>query len=529
VNLGDMLFQQLIDYTAKNVPHFTHLFAQYYFQVGVKDISASGDYPFHSVFYPDHAQPAGSIIVGGTSHDVKFLELASALFSVGCANSPAETEIDKTKCFQNLTGTKDSIQACLDSTYVGAQGQEMQRLLCDVWIQDCYKSVHDNDMTRKYDDARWSQELREMWAIDPDTKKSSWLPMSQFRHWKENGSLPMMLLLALTKLFCCELCPPTKIYVGYEQMVKDGTDTRPLPGGTFVVTECAFSANGPGTIYVDSNVIDPDFAIDIWRPSTNKRVGRVAMPLVVGRNQRVVHDQSIQCQQGDVLGWSSPNEIDLKFKEGHGMRLTCNFPPGYGDKPQMSFDRAYSVSVLERSPYWDDVQAAVHDVLDDDVDVDVDQLFIIAKRTAFLDPSSQYDMSQLFNYELLKRSLNDESLQSLINENCQLKTTIETTEWHGPVDCQTSHGMVFGCHDKRTITAEYGKQVRGWISANQASFLRDVKVDSWKNVEHHEEKRPHRRGASAEQLQQLPRVGLGQTSGLKHVEDSQTTHERLAC
>jgi hypothetical protein len=261
-----------------------------------------------------------------------------------------------------------------------------------------------------------------------------------------------------------------------------------------VITNCEFSKD-PSSVEVASNVIDPDFCIDIWRPSPHandpqvgayERVCRVGMPLIVGRNKKIFHE-SLQCQAGDVLGWYSPNEIDLRIKEGEGIYVKCYFP----SSPMQAFNRPYCVRAVERAPFWDDVQAAVKNFYQEEDDSTYTEMLLsIANRKYF---SGVQSMSAVLDYEKLKGSLttennviNQNSLQSLIDSRCQQgPTQTEVSDWQNPPSCYyVKNELTWVCTYTRTITKEYGFNVRRWIIANQATFLRDATVGTWCNEEH---------------------------------------------
>jgi len=510
-NLGDQLYDWLLQHYS-DLPNFPILLAPRYLEVG----TYNDFHTFREAWFSDLDSPTPqSLILGGTSHDVKVAEVAASLFAWGVEYSSSHGKDDdddesKNKAkFQNVSNSTQALQDWVDSKTFGVCKQETERLMVELWLQDVLDAINAPGSFVDYPPEVWSEELRSLWKVDPDTKKTYWLLPASCEE-DINNRRPMMLMIAMTKLYCCDIAPRKEEikYIGS----LDGDANEEEEAETLFISDYTVSSDDTelAVIEVESAKYDPDFEVHLWRrvdsnpAPTFVQICVIKMPLVAGHNQRVImamdsvtnsdgtaiNPENLRPMKGDQLGWYSRDTSSIKYTEGGEKRVWKRGVPawnsnemGYHLDPKKKFifeeatelQRSYAVRILEATQTWKDMHEAVKNTFD--TNDDWKDYLRIANRTYFENESMDFvgptQMTNAFKSYNFKEG---EACQDRIDRRCKFPITINETEWkraipHDPKAVWT-----------RQVTTEYGQAVRKWLEASKTVTLQNADIGTFQNV-----------------------------------------------
>lgn len=523
--LADSLYKGITGYLTEQ-ENFKQLLAVYFSQVGVKDRSDVGQLrhdantddrqgtTFHECFFATvDASDAQFCQLAGSTQDLKLLEIAQAAFALGVQ----QASYHDYHWFDSVAYATRSLDAWINSTNVGLQDRETQWLLADVWIEKYIRAITSIKFLN-WKPEKWASGLKTLWAVYEDSKgkcRSDWLSVGSFQGTNDDQ---MAMMIAMTKYFCNDL--PTRggegstaAYVGSQLMgARTGEEeSEEAPAGQLFITDCALRHHGPCVVEVDSDRIDLGFKFDVWRPQGQAgeyvHVFRLDMPLVKGRNRRVIHAAD-GCSKGDVIGWWSEGTPRIQYRKEASMSTrSMHFSPKGGKWEHVAVNcagsapstgKTYAIRVLEESATWLKMQRAVRDEYPDLCE----RYLSLANRTHFLDKSSVSGLRDEWGPFLQTQKVITGAPilpdQPLPVATYSYRDLIKTKSTH--VDfiqagdkyqvCIQMDPRTMGCRTKvwkQMNTYACGFNVRHWLDANRDTLLKDTVLGAWKNTYQKEE------------------------------------------
>eukprot|EP00928_Gymnodinium_smaydae_P082753 TRINITY_DN6604_c0_g1_i2.p1 TRINITY_DN6604_c0_g1~~TRINITY_DN6604_c0_g1_i2.p1 ORF type:complete len:1349 (-),score=225.13 TRINITY_DN6604_c0_g1_i2:401-4447(-) len=522
--LGECLFKGIVGYLTSQ-EDFKELLAVYFSQVGVKDRSDVGQVTyndqsnkgqgvtFHECFFAlnDATNPAACNLAGSTQ-DLKILEIAQAVFAlyVELAND------DDFHYFDNVSYASKSIDAWLHGRVLGYPQHEAQWLLADVWIQKYIRSIA-SDKFVNWNPKRWASGLKTLWSVHKDKagkSRSDWLSLGPFRSTNDDQ---MAMMIAMTKYYCNDL--PSREgeggsavhYIGSQLMEHTTGDEKSADADAcqVFVTECELGSSGPCVVEVDSSGIDLGFKLCVFRP-TKGAVGEyhhvfsLFMPLLKGRNRRVIHNADM-CAKGDVIGWWSSHKSCVLYRQEAGMTTrSIHFSPNDWSYVALKFpdnttvtDKTYAVRVMENSSTWLDMKQAVFDEFPD-----LHERYLsLANRSHFYEKTNVTGLDSDAWFAFLQSGVitgapksvddpypvEDYSYQQLVKTKCTHVDFIKAGKPYRKCNMRNREGQCVAYAYYQQNTYELGFNVRHWLSANHEILLKDVHIDTWKNTYEREE------------------------------------------
>jgi hypothetical protein len=362
-------------------------------------------------------------------------------------------------------------------------------------MQTVIDSLKTDVFISRVDNKEMGLAVKDLWNVQKDgdgKAHSNWLELGPFA---SSNDTQMSMMIGLSRFFCNDLVdrPDPPSYIGTAKF--DSAKSRSgqfNPPNRLILSNWKVTDPNICCVEVDSDYVDPGFKLDLWRPDGSDtqytHVCRIDMPLVKGLNRKVV-SQATNGREGDVIGWWSSTNSEVKYadgEEGGQVRYSDGFAPSVDLEGQATFsftttnffsgsftNRVFSIRIMSDSDTWLDMQQAVLDCFPDKAD----KYLGMAKRTYFEDPSTITALSWNPIRDL------STSQNAIFQFPYPPPPPTEPRKEIFTYQEMIRHWSVYvGPNDTTESGTTHGRLVQQWLEANKDIILKNGDIGDWVNV-----------------------------------------------